>query len=588
MKIKSLLIGMLACTALVGCTSEDAPEVNNGKDNQKGDAYVTVKLSMSGNAGSRASFADNKFAEAESNEVIVTKAIFYFLDENGQGCADKYQLGDINNLKEWADGTDNTNIDMTSGAVVVIKNPITTPKSIVALLNVDDPFTDNYRPSLAQIQAATVDMAQANNTTNGFIMTNSVYVNDNNVIVGAPIEAKNIHQSENDVTEGNKDEDEDKKDPVVIPVERVVAKVGMTLPEAGSTFDPNEGSEKYDIRVSIDGWWLTNTSNNSYLVKNLAKTYTNSPFDANSTTKNWWTDVTNKRSYWATMPTTTYTNNGTWAAASATNTELYCLENTDQDEANRTQYVAKATLKIKKEGANDYTAQTFVRWLNEIYTDYDFFQYIANAYNNYVIVSGELASPTIVYDLNGKVVVGAEGTANLTTSIFGWDINTVDKEIEGVKDHEGQIKVTAPTTESGLKLAKVATAVDGKKTYTAVEASKIQSDIRARIDKVLLWLDGQTYYYTDIIHNNSAEDLLETPATETEASKTIPLYGIIRNHLYNLNITGVQGMGTPAPNKDKPITDPTTPEDDEYSHISAQIQILSYKVVPTQNVILGQ
>ena len=582
MKIKSLLIGMLACTALVGCTSEDAPEVNNGKDNQKGDAYVTVKLSMSGNAGSRASFADNKFAEAESNEVTVTKAIFYFLDENGQGCADKYQLEDVNNLKEWADGTDNTNIDMTSGAVVVIKNPITTPKSIVALLNVEDPFTDNDRPSLAQIQAATVDMAKANNTTNGFIMTNSVYVNGNNVIVGAPIEANNIHQSENDVTEGNKDED--KKDPVVIQVERVVAKVGMTLPEAGSTFDPNEGSDKYEIKVSIDGWWLTNTSDNSYLVKNLATTYTNSPFDAN---KSWWTDVTNKRSYWATMPTTTYTNNGTWAAASATNTKLYCLENTDQAEANRTQYIAKATLKIKKEGANDYTAQTFVRWLNEIYTDYDFFQYIANAYNNYVIVSGELTSPTIVYDLNGKVVVGAEGTANLTTSIFGWDINTVDKEIKGVKDYEGQIKVTAPTTESGLKLAKVATAADGKETYTAVEASKIQSDIRARIDKVLLWLNGQTYYYTDIIHNNSAEDLLETPATETEAPKTIPLYGIIRNHLYNLNITGVQGMGTPAPNKEKPI-DPTTPEDDKYSHISAQIEILSYKVVPTQNVILGQ
>ena len=78
---------MLACTALVGCTSEDAPEVNNGKDNQKGDAYVTVKLSMSGNAGSRGSFADDKFAEAENNEVTVTKAIFYFLDENGQGCA---------------------------------------------------------------------------------------------------------------------------------------------------------------------------------------------------------------------------------------------------------------------------------------------------------------------------------------------------------------------------------------------------------------------------------------------------------------------------------------------------------------------
>ena len=582
MKIKSLLIGMLACTALVGCSNEDEPVVNNGNQDKGGDAYVTVKLSMSGNAASRASFADNKFAEADPSEVKVTKATFYFLDENGQGCADKFTLENVSALNQWTDGTDNTNVDMESKAVVVIKNPITTPKSMVAILNVADPFGTNKRPSLAQIQAQLVEMSAANNATDGFIMTNSVFVDGSNVVVGAPIEAINIHKGNKEL--GVQDAD---ANPVVIPVERVVAKVGMSLPTTGSTFDPNEGSQKYDINVSIDGWWLTNTSDKSYLVKNLATTYTTSPFDVNSSSKNWWTDAAKHRSYWATMPTTTYTNNGTWAAASATDAKLYCLENTDQAEANRTQYVAKATLKIKKEGANAYTAQTFVRWLNEIYTDYDFFQYIANAYNNYVIVSGTLnATEAIVYDLNGKVLVGAEGTPALTTSIFDWAINTVKTSIEGVENYEGQVVVKTPAT--GLTLAKVATAADGKKTYTTVEASKIQSDIRARINKVLLWLNGQTYYYTDIIHNASAEDLLEAESEGEETTgATIPLYGIIRNHLYNLSITGVQGMGTPAPNANLPI-DPETPADDEYSHISAQIQILGYKVVPTQNVILGQ
>ena len=132
MKIKSLLIGLLACSAMVACTNEDAP-VNDGTDTQKGDAYVTVKLSMSGNAGSRG-FSDGGFEEVESNsnEVKVNKAIFYFLDANNQGCANKYTLGDVKKLAEWAESEDeNASTDLTSQAVVVIKNTIATPASIV-------------------------------------------------------------------------------------------------------------------------------------------------------------------------------------------------------------------------------------------------------------------------------------------------------------------------------------------------------------------------------------------------------------------------------------------------------------------------
>ena len=33
MKIKSLLIGMLACSAMVACTNTDEPEVDNGSAN---------------------------------------------------------------------------------------------------------------------------------------------------------------------------------------------------------------------------------------------------------------------------------------------------------------------------------------------------------------------------------------------------------------------------------------------------------------------------------------------------------------------------------------------------------------------------
>lgn len=304
---------------------------------------------------------------------------------------------------------------------------------------------------------------------------------------------------------------------------------------------------------------MASKANSSYLVKSLSASYAN--FNGS-----WWNDVNNTRSYWANMPEGVgYTNLTTWKGANATNVAEYCLENTstvidekDQDgTGTATQYAARAILK------KDGVATTFVRYLNTIYTEADFFQLIANAYNSYRIKVGE-GETAVTYDLNGK----SQGQTDISP-VLGWIYNTKASPIDGLEDYEGMVTVTAPTT-TGQSLVKVTTDAAGNERYTDVEAATIQDEIRTRIDKVLLWLNGQTYYYTDIIHNNDGET---------------PLYGVVRNHLYTLNVTGLQGMGTPVPNPELPIN-PERPENDEYSHISAQVQILSYKVVPTQNVTL--
>ena len=561
MKIKSLLIGMLACSAMVACTNEDAP-VNNGNDNQKGDAYVTVKLAMSGNAGSRA-FQDGQFVDGENNEVAVNKAIFYFFDANGQGCADKFVMTNTENL-DWTDNS--ASIDEKSNAIVVIKNPIATPASMLVLLNCDDPTASTMRPSLAQLQAATMTTGNlVVSDVNYHIMSNAVYVaNDGTVMVGTPITEANIATSNTDKNPGDVDDD---CTPVVVSVERLWAKVGMTLPESenGATFTPelDNNSNEYAITAEIQGWWLASKANKTYLVKNL-----NASYDSFKTA--WWNDVANKRSYWANMPSDVeYTNLTTWAGANATNATEYCLENTSDDIDNTdqngtgtaTQYAAKAILKINGE------AETFVRWLNTIYTEPDFFQMIANAYNNYRIQVGDA-----LYDLNGAAI---ENEETAITGVLGWNYNgknenDTDTGLTGLKDYEGIITVTPADGQTLVK--KVGTA-EGGDIYEAVTAAAIQAEIRSRIDKVLLWLDGQTYYYTDIIHNS---DATEVPST---------LYGVVRNHLYTLNVTGLTGMGTPVPNPELPIN-PERPEDDNYSHISAEVQIFSYKKVPTQNVEL--
>ena len=65
MKIKSLLIGMLACSAMVACTNTDEPEVDNGNENGK-KYYAAVNLAMPGNSSRAADF--NGFADGTSQE----------------------------------------------------------------------------------------------------------------------------------------------------------------------------------------------------------------------------------------------------------------------------------------------------------------------------------------------------------------------------------------------------------------------------------------------------------------------------------------------------------------------------------------
>ena len=80
-----------------------------------------------------------------------------------------------------------------------------------------------------------------------------------------------------------------------------------------------------------------------------------------------------------------------------------------------------------------------------------------------------------------------------------------------------------------------------------------------------------TYYSFPIQHN-----ITEAPAGTK---------GIVRNHVYQINIKSVGGLGTPVYNPDQIII----PEEVEFEEASmyAQIRVLSWRVV-TNNVDLGK
>ncbi|MDE6085834.1 MAG: Mfa1 fimbrilin C-terminal domain-containing protein, partial [Muribaculaceae bacterium] len=59
--------------------------------------------------------------------------------------------------------------------------------------------------------------------------------------------------------------------------------------------------------------------------------------------------------------------------------------------------------------------------------------------------------------------------------------------------------------------------------------------------------------------------------------------GVVRNHVYNIEITGVTGLGIGLENPAQPMVPPMDP--DNY-YIAARLNVLAWRVVPTQQVTL--
>lgn len=103
---------------------------------------------------------------------------------------------------------------------------------------------------------------------------------------------------------------------------------------------------------------------------------------------------------------------------------------------------------------------------------------------------------------------------------------------------------------------------------TVSDAITITDDVKAQIaklDKVRWWKDGKTYFYVPVEHIGA------------------DVFGVVRNHWYQLSINSITGLGTPVADPTEPI-DPEQIEDETY-YVAAQVQILKWKVV-TQDVDL--
>ena len=524
MKLRHLLFGLLAGVAFVACTNDDDPAgVTPAKDADEVGAtkYMAINFVMPGDATTRA--WDDTFEAATGDEITVADAQILFFDGEGQ-VADPFTTGFTDG---WTDGTGS--FDKQHAAVIVLKNAIKDPTSVVAILNAPKDEQGNAlvtrSTTMTKLKEITANFRK--NPAANLTMINAVYVNGSAVQFATPVTSNNIKDSESAALGA----------PVKIAVEKVVAKVTLTN-TSGDTATETQTTGKKDITVAVDGWWLDSTNPQSYLVKSLATSY--------EVLGSWegWNDDTNFRSYWADALAMTAPEHFKLADATAVADEenenpIYAHENTDQDK--KTELVVAATLTAADNASSD---KSLIKFKGDVYTVNDF----------ETALYGTISTQYFTRTGDGEQTPFEYNSVEKTAFSFKYTTGG-----EGVQDYEAVVTMTYNGSDP-LYEYKGTTPVS----FTSPSV------------KVLYWKNGKTYYHIPIIHNDEV-----TVGTGDAAH---PLYGIIRNHLYKVNIKSITGLGTPIANTDQVII-PVTPPEDKNTYLAADIVILKYKVV-TQNVNL--
>lgn len=536
MKKKHFFLPIVAALALTGCSNEDMPGPEQEPVTDGDGAFLAVNIvtpkSMNGRAVTEADFEDGK---AGLHENDVNDALFLIFDAKGNLM--NYQKP----ILEWTDATSPLNpaVEKISKAVLILDGAKKWEDSqILALLNYrgeefwaveDHTLTlDETLEKVADYSLTKFTPEGATEPVNEFLMSNSVYNNAHGTVTAVPIGGK-----------VKTDRDEATDDPVEIYVERVVAKVNTTAITAENftinTTTEKIGTEEVETTFTpeIMGIEVANVAKTSYLVKNIAGL--NFTWD--------WNDPANFRSYWANVPANLEYINQSWnkinEVSPSQEQNFYIQENTVQDvdgkvNKNKTAVLITAQLKV-----GDAVAGDLIRYGGDYYWEDGYLKVIANQ------LKMDYAIKTVV---DGAVEYTSITPDHLKTfQDAAWDIWQV-----------------APCLTDA---AKTLTFVDAHNHETTVTADEIDAYLKGTQFQAWEWTGGKCYYYVYIDHFG----------TETVAGVTKKLQGIVRNHIYKLNLTDLKGLGVPVFDPDREII-PDRPSDDSF-YLAARVNILKWRVV---------
>ena len=569
--MKKYLFIALAALGFAACT-ESGDEKTPVQNAEMEESYIAINL-MAADNDTRAT--DGGYVDGTVAERAVKTAYFFFFDANGapfnvtahtDGGANA-PGGTKNHLplavsENSTSGMENVS-DIKNAVLVLNTYKGVYPSQIVAVIN----WTPEDKPyTLAALHDKLADLG---NDGDGYVMSNSVYMDKaGNMVDAVPLTAANIKTTAEKATEN----------PINIYVERIAAKVELTASKGTVVdnaiyFDTQQNSSALtpageslsdvDVYVKLNGWELYNDYATSNLLKNI---------------ENWddatlgltWNDIPYFRCYWAqSQPLDPdYTDSFSWSYADyetkgfpttygfAVGSHTYCGENTlpvirdSNGKVMTTSPNTKVILKgqlMQKNQDETYSALELAKWYGNEYAGNEALR---------IAVANSLKYTLYYYDeVNSKYV-----------SIAPEDIQCVGGNTVGAAAYEVGFQLsTASEAKTWYKYdstngyVQFGTADDHSSNTTAT------NNYLKSVEPALLYAAGQTYYIVDIKHLGATGKTAE--------------YGVVRNHVYQIDIESIKGYGTPVYIGNSNLEDPEYPTEDEASYVAARINVLSWKVV---------
>lgn len=587
--LSSVLASALMLT-VASCSSEDVAggDAQNGKG---ATSYLAVNIENVGSAPASRSYEQNKgtYEDGTADESKITKVRFYFF--NGDGTpyllvnndpTNNQSVNYLDQTVETAGDDHDHTAEIKTKAVLVLKGETKAiPASVIAVINpevLDNTTLHSGTMTLSELRTSAIG-SKFYDTTNGFVMSNSVYESAGQDVCSTPV-ANNVFASS----------DAALKKPVDIYVERVNAKVNAKIDadyvrtnetekawskNAEGKYQINVGNidvttyaentnatptkKTYPVYAVVQGWQLADADGKAEVCKQI-----NISWYAGKLGISPWTTSDYHRCFWSkSVPFNFGAQGGVnqpvnpkfediklSLSGDFSTTPVYTLPNTPTEViANPTtslntltKLIVAAKLVYKDKNGEYHSAQVCqyrgLTYLGEEAVKKQIVGGFARYFKKITTESGDVYKSIEASDIAFKTVVPGS------------------PESSGVKNYE--VVATLASTVGDLY-------VKNGETWTI--ASK--DDINAALAKETAQVrstDGATYYYTPIKHLGEAGKLGE--------------YGIVRNHSYQVTIQNIKGFGTPVYDPKKEI-DPMIPSD-ENTYLAASIKVLSWRVVSSK------
>ena len=513
--MKKFLVSAMAVLALAACSKFNENGNSAVQNGELEQSYVSITLA-SADMNTRA--ADGKYEEGLDAERAVKCAHVFFFND---GAAFPVKF----------DGTTSTNsgacnwlkVELT-GSTSDMPNVSDIKDQVLVLQKYKGEYPNqmlavlNWTPEKSSYTLSELQtkISVLGNDANGYVMSNSVYANSKKQVVDAvALTIDNIGKSDAEAL----------ANPVTIYVERVAAKVVFTANNNGKFYVGNVGST--NVYAQIKNFELYNDYQESWLIKRITPTWDGIGFA--------WNDADWFRSYWANSLGKTFEDNTfAWGTDNtALDGYVYCGENTrawSADNDVRTKVIVKAQL-VNEAG----DAVEVVNWYGKDYVGENSLKDVVANTLKYKYFYGD------GFTFNGLTPADLACTTRLPEAENAYEVY-FQLSNNGAQKHWYKY-------ENG--------------NYNAITVDDLNVEL-AKVQPALVYNDGMTYYWLDIKHLGQKDSTTE--------------YGVVRNHVYKVNISDIKGYGTPVYDPNEAFIVPDKPED-IVTYVSAQINILSWRVV---------